>query len=79
MSRDGTTNPETAVARAIAQCYRPETLAEWQTALATALEDSEDWEKYSDDDDDRRSDEQIALNQIVSMIARAQRMQEPNQ
>ena len=56
-----------AISAAMAE-LPPAMLDQMLDALQTALDDSEEWEKYSDEDDDRREHEQIALNRLVRFI-----------
>jgi hypothetical protein len=62
------------VAAALASAYTEGQLKGMATAIDTAIDDSCDWEKHSDEGDDRRSVEQMHLGMLDSIVARAIRL-----
>jgi hypothetical protein len=62
------------VVEVIASAYTEAQLKGMATAIDTAIDDSCEWEKYSDEGDDRRSVEQMHLEMLSSIVARAIRL-----
>lgn len=60
-----------AIASMIASAYTKSQLEGMADAIDTAIEDSEDWEKYSDEGDDRRSVEQRHLGMLSEIVCKA--------
>lgn len=61
----------TAAAEAVAACYTKKELEMIDIALDTALEDSYEWGKQSDEGDDSREKESNALDKIAFLISTA--------
>lgn len=61
----------TAAAEAIAACYTKEELEGFEIAIDTAIDDSYEWGKQSDEGDDRREKESASLDMIAHLISTA--------
>lgn len=61
---------------AVSRAYSPRRLQLFLDALQTALDDSEDWAKYSDPGDNRRSAEQRDLNSMYCLFVNARNLAE---
>jgi len=73
---------ESANFDAIARCMAklpPENITMMNQAIDTAIDDSEHFERDSDEGDTTRADEQAALCHISAMIVRAREIQEAKQ
>jgi hypothetical protein len=61
----------TIAAKAVAACYTKEELESFDQAIDTAIDDSYEWSKDSDEGDDRREKEMEALDMIAHLISMA--------
>jgi len=61
----------TLAAKAVAACYTKKELEAFEQALDTAIDDSYEWSKQSDDGDDRREKEMDSLDMMTHLISMA--------